>query len=443
MSSDRFQVHKNRDLFKGSFQLSGNQFLTEKRTAEQSESYGYMSGTASSKGRLNNFDWSAEGLIESSTQPSEEFYFGVPELFARLTDEDSEVQVSIGRQKRNWSHLDSELNLGLWQPQLRWDYLNPIQQGLTGVFFDYRIEKLTVSIFASPISLPDQGPQFKLEDGRFSSANRWFWQPQSRLLFAGNLSSLRYELDRPSVDKVIMNSSLGGMIQFDPSGPLYSQIAYAYKPMNQFFLGFECSNCIDPTLDGTALIHPMVVNHNLITWETGWLTENDHLMFSATSDRPLAPKIPEDWGGSNLDSLYVLGGSYSRKGYVLNRAATAGISYVRVFRDETNKINNDLTGQVESSSDRFLFEDLLSVSGQLQFFSTGKSSMALSTKYSYSFMEEGSWLSSKLTYTHNKIESFIGFDILGSQTDPLASRAGLFSRYRSNDRVFGGLGFVF
>src|SRR5690606_4020253 len=106
------QVSKSKGALSGSLSLTGNQFLTEKRTPEQSDAYGYLRGSLATQGRNGSFDWSASGLIESSSQPSEEFYFGVPELFARLTDDDSQVQVSVGRQKRTWSQLDSDLNLG-------------------------------------------------------------------------------------------------------------------------------------------------------------------------------------------------------------------------------------------------------------------------------------------------------------------------------------------
>jgi hypothetical protein len=37
----------------------------------------------------------------------------------------------------------------------------------------------------------------------------------------------------------------------------------------------------------------------------------------------------------------------------------------------------------------------------------------------------------------------LGVDILGADVDPSSSDAGLYSRYRSNDRVYGGMNYVF
>src|SRR5690606_14688182 len=123
--------------------------------------------------RKGNFDWATEFIFEGSVHQAEELYVGLPEMYARLTDDDNQVQVTIGRQRRNWSQLDQRIGLGIWQPQLRWDFLNPIQQGLTGAFFDMDVEPLHVTLFASPVFLPDQGPHFRLKNGRFESPNRW------------------------------------------------------------------------------------------------------------------------------------------------------------------------------------------------------------------------------------------------------------------------------
>jgi len=440
--SERF-VKSEKKVYAGNVGLKTTQFLSEKRSNSESETYGYFGGNFLFSDKKGNFDWSTELIFDLSLDNAREFYYGAPEMFVRLTDDDSQVKVSVGRQKRTWSQLDETLGLGVWQPQLRWDYLNPIQQGLTGAFFDMDLKGLELTLFASPLFLPDQGPQFQIEDGRFESANRWFWKPQNQIRLGADSSNLFYELETPKVEEIVMNPSLGGMMKVDPEGPLEVQLAYAYKPMNQLFVGFECSSCVDPvTGDGTARIHPKIVNHHVFTAESRWVREGDHFLFSWMVDRPNDPDIPKDWGGSELRSVSIPGVGYERKMSLFNYPMTFQTYYFQELKGERIG-DGDLSSEVESSSDRYSFDDLLSVSLLAKLRQLRSSSLELQTKYAYSFKEQGSWLSAQLTFQRDSLSTHIGFDILGSEQDPSAPGAGLFSRYRSNDRIYGGFGFVF
>lgn len=438
-------IQNREPVLEGSLKFTGSHFMTEQRTSFESENYGYIGAHLDYRDHSGNFDWASDLIFEGSVNEGEELYYGAPELFVRLTEDDNHVEVTIGRQKRSWSQLDQRFNLGVWQPQLRWDYLNPVQQGLTGAFFDMDVNPLHVTLFASPIFLPDQGPQFRLKDGRFESPSRWFWQPQTRLRLGEDSSNLFYELETPPVDKLVMNSSLGGMMEVDPVGPLHVQLAYAFKPMNQFFIGIECTGCVDPvTSDGTAKIHPLVVNHHVLTAESSWITEDDRLIFSWTVDRPVDPKIPNDWwAGTELRPIYIPGVIYERKLALFSKPITLGVDYFQEIKGGSPVGGGELSHSVESSSDRYSFDDLFSVSGSVRLLSTLRTSLNWSVRYSYSFKERGSWLNSRLSYRKENLESFVAFDVLGSETDPLSPDAGLFSRYRSNDRVYGGFGFVF
>ena len=442
---ERFITKSTRSPVKGNVRFTGSHFMTDKRSNTESENYGYLGGNFRYEDESGNFDWVADAIVEVSANEAEEFYVGAPELFVRLTDDDSEVQVTVGRQRRTWSEFDQRLALGIWQPQLRWDYLDPIQQGLTGAFFDLDVDALHMTLFASPIFLPDQGPQFRLNEGRFESPNRWFWQPQTRIRFANETSNLYYNLETPRVEEIVMNPSLGAMMQVDPEGPLFIRLAYAYKPMNQFFLGIECSGCVDPvTTDSTATVHPLVVNHHVLTMESSWIRESDRFLISWTMDRPVDPNIPADWwAGSELKPVSIPGVSYENNFLLFNKHMTLGADYFREISDGRSKGEDDLMRRVESSGDRYSFQDLLSLTGRVELYSGLKRKLHVTMKYAYSFEERGSWLNSRLSYTKDQVETFLGFDVLGSETDPLSSDAGLFSRYRTNDRVYTGVGYVF
>ncbi len=167
--------------------LQQNRYLGGVQHSAQSSNYTLLAADLNleheSKGLRAKFNPVGQGAFEYQ----DEFYFGVPEIYIEPKRLAPGFSMAVGRQKRHWSRLDEEFNLGIWQPQLRWDYLNPTQEGLTGLFFDLKVsESWKVTFFTSPLNIPDQGPQFKLREGQFESSNRWFVQPQSRLqLFNG------------------------------------------------------------------------------------------------------------------------------------------------------------------------------------------------------------------------------------------------------------------
>ena len=44
-------------------------------------------------------------------------------------------QIIFGRRLHLWSEAEEEWNLGIFQPQFRWNPIRPSQQGLTGLFW--------------------------------------------------------------------------------------------------------------------------------------------------------------------------------------------------------------------------------------------------------------------------------------------------------------------
>ena len=69
--------------------------------------------------------------------------------------------------------------------------------------------------------------------------------------------------------------------------------------------------------------------------------------------------------------------------------------------------------------------------------------LEMKTRYSYSMTEKGGWLSTSLDLSQRALTWSLGFDILGSDVDPDSPSAGLYTRYRANDRVYAGASYVF
>jgi hypothetical protein len=399
------------------------------------------------------FSYHANALAQGYAERQDEFYFGVPEFYLQPRRLAPGFSLTIGRQKRTWSKLDEQFSLGVWQPQLRWDYLRPVQQGLTGVFFDWTLSaQMRLTFFTSPMSLPDQGPQYRLDDGQFVSENRWFSPPQSRVqLFEGSTGDapLYFEIENPSEEDLVMHSSFGMGLRYDLSATVWSQLNYAYKPRNQIHLGLECSNCLllpgSTPAEVTVLIHPKIVNHHVATWELGFDRIEDRGWISVTGDFPQGSGMPAEYAEASLDSNVFVGGSYQvfvREWFRV--PAWIDYSYLRSFT-----VRRPLTGgvidsdEVRSSLDRYAFREVASVGFKFLLSQRRGRRLHLDARYLYSVPEQGGWISSQLDYRVGAMGFSFGFDFVGAQVDSDSSRAGLLSQYRANDRVSAGMTYVF
>jgi len=172
------------------------------------------------------------------------FYAIESPAFSNLNVQDLYYQhdvLAVGRKVYRWSLLDHTWQLGVIEPQYRSRSFLPIEQGLTGLFLDMPIRThettVTLHIFASPLFFPDQGPGYLLEDGRFIAQNPWFILPPTEAYVAttGVTDSLKYDVVIPSIDRIVLNSTFGGMLvlgDHNKSG-LYAQIGAFSKPNNQ------------------------------------------------------------------------------------------------------------------------------------------------------------------------------------------------------------------
>jgi hypothetical protein len=98
---------------------------------------------------------------------------------------------------------------------------------------------------------------------------------------------------------------------------------------------------------------------------------------------------------------------------------------------------------VESSLDRYPYQEVAAAELNWTMTKRSKNKILWRTRYNYSIPERGSWLSSQVEVSRRQWSWNLGFDILGADVDPQSSEAGLFSRYGANDRVTGGVNYVF
>lgn len=433
------------------FQLLQSQYLSESQGDLQTQSYtslGVRTKFASEQTRTNRWGVDAMGL--GSIDGTEQAYFAAPEAyFATQFSRYSKFSLVLGRYKTTWSKFDDEWRLGIWQPYVRWDYLHPTAQGLTGMFLFLGDKRVSVKGFATPVFLPDQGPQFTVENGEFHSSNRWFRQPRNNHSAFGEERRLNYELKKPSEEDVILHSGFGLSVLAgnEESGP-WLRMAVANKPINQFHLGIDGFHSVAPQnrlFESTAVVHPKVVRHSIVTIEAGLQGEDLGGWVSLTEERPQESNMPEEWAEASLYPSRFWGVTVAQRlpwqGF---RQHFVKYMYMSLNEELPTNQQERLTDNVESSLGRYPYKSVAGLEWTAPFLNSVRHRLDLGLRYLYSIPEQGGLLSAQATYQVEKdLRWNLGFDIIGANVSDDSSDAGLMSRYRHNDRVIGGVTYVF
>jgi len=431
----------------GSLSLSRSNYLSESPTLNQRGDFSYVGADLqqSIENNQSKFVLKANGLFAPGSET--ERYYAVPEFYYQIGNQDPDVTqkrtFSIGRKIETWSEFDDQWKLGLWQPLARWDYIRPETQGLVGLFFDVKANSLIrLTAAYTPLFVPDQGPGFKLKDGQFQSDNRWFLAPHQNIELNGVQSPTFYTIDRPQTWDVV--NQQGGAVKIEAGDfgqGTWVRASYANMPSNQLHLGIDPGQSVNET---SLVIHPMVVRHEVATLESGFRWEKSAVMASYTIDNPAKPDLPAIWEESTLRKTRFLGLSYEHKlplGEIKQSIIKA--HYLKRWddSDRTSATPGVVGDQVETSLDRFPYEEMLGLEWSARLWNTVRRDLRLGFKYLYSIPEKGALLTSFMNYKADRFWQFnLGFDVIGA---PGAGTRGLMGRYRSNDRVMAGVSYVF
>jgi hypothetical protein len=181
------------------------------------------------------------------------------------------------------------------------------------------------------------------------------------------------------------------------------------------------------------------------TLESGFDRADDRGWISLTGDIPNSSNFSSDFVESPLDSLLIMGASYQHYIYSwLGLPSWLKYSYAKVLTLQAkNKRGLVEADGVHSSLDRYPYHEVAAVEWKMTLRQKAKDRLELKNRYHYSLPEKGGWLASAMDWSQGSLTWTVGVDILGSEVNPNSAEAGLFTRYRNNDRVFGGVSYVF
>jgi len=374
-----------------------------------------------------------------------------PEVYLQARQSDVRffpAEVTFGRKKEPWSQLDEDWQLGIWQPLFRWDYLRPESQGLTGFFLTWKAEGAEIGFFWSPLFLPEQGPSFQIVEGRIDSRSPWFSEPANSAVLFSQPTPIQYTVATPAVSDVIEQNSFG--LRFtvgdaDKVG-IYSRGSYAYKPRNSLSLPFEAPLITTPTNQTVQVtVYPQVERHHLGAFDLGVQSELVGVSLAALAEFPENKRVDANLNRQELDPQILISPTI-RTQFWRERSwgPRVSLSYLHQNGGETTEL-----GPVVEISRGEVFGPRLSwtraIQVQIESVLIQKEVSSLNFKFRWleDFDQRGSLVSTELRWKAlSHLQLMLAGDVLGSRA---ASRdqSGLINRYRGNDRIIGGVAYVF
>lgn len=393
-----------------------------------------------SEGEKKRFLYKATGSVQYG-QTEQGAYFDVRDLYAGFKVNNN-LEVSSGRRAQNWSEAESIWRTGQWEPRAFHDKIKAEELGLFGVFANYNREHFSAVVYASPVYVPEFGPNSTITDGQFVSKNPWFAVPPAEIMWNEKLLPVRYSVNTPTVAEAVVRPSYGASVT-GTYQDTFVRVSLADKPMNQIFLALPV---VVRTLDNQQYldvnVQPQFRRHRLWTLETGVKKEEGwQALASVTYDDPEKQKqFPDTWISqdirNSLMQVYSLGYNWSK--------TQVAFSYLHLDGGDTRDQGEQATN-TSLFERRFQYQRAYRLSAaQRRIKGIGRSS-DLQGSATYDEMQRGAVFSlAFVTQWDSRWSSMLQGDLLGLRDlQPARTNDGFVSSYRANDRVGVGVSYVF
>lgn len=374
-------------------------------------------------------------------------YVNIPEFYFGSGGRPQHFLVHGGRKKEDWSRLDETWKLGLFQPRFRWDYFDPEVVGLSGMFFTTKASEFRFMAFATPLFIPEQGAPFDQQNGQFVSAHPFFSPPPRTMKVFGETTPLRYDVQIPALEKIVLNPAGGGLVSWGLDTGPWIKAGYAYKPMNQLPIGYDGYLYI-PTNEVQVKIEPRVTYHHIGSFEGGYHGENADAWLGVLGELPEEQNVPTNYTIQNFGPALAVspnvGYRFSGDGPATHRMDFGAIQTFGGVRDDSGSLAAPGQQIVES---RYQYRTAVMGQWRLPLYAAGRKALSLKSRAIYDFSVQGTLLSGELKYTaNNRWAVALGADVIGSgraKSNQGQGGAEFFNLYRANDRVRGSIAYAF
>ena len=360
----------------------------------------------------------------------------------------SSIKVYAGRKREAWSQLDTYWTLGIVEPLNRFDSLRPTEQGLSGLFGQFTWSHIQLVLFGSPVFIPEQGPNYELNDGQFSTSNAWFSEPTNHVKLISQSTTLKYQINTPTVGSVITHASGGFVLRAgDLVGPGWLfQVGYAKKPRNQLSLPFTGVLVTDANNPFASItLSPQVAYHNIATTEINYKTETMDLGLSFLADISDPEPIPTGLVWQTFDPEFLLSPNLQ---FRLNKSdrftSLVRFSSLTTFGGDAHLVtSSDLTVAQNPFGARLMYRQAASFELRGKYAESHGWIIDSGIRWIEEYSEQGTVVMSDVRFIAPRNWQFgLYVDLLGSRL-PENENPGFISKFRDNDRVGGKLTYIF
>ena len=365
-------------------------------------------------------------------------YLNISELYFQNKQSEHE-RLFIGRKILNWSELDTRWNLGLWQPLFQWNPLNPEQQGLTGLFWQAEREKYAITVFASPIFIPNQGPAFEIVNGQFVQGNPWFRRPPESVQIFSETTQVDYKFEKPNESQVVFQASYGARLTFGIADNATIQLSYMYKPSNELALGY--SGVLDTsTLHGVVDLKPQVFYHTLSGLDYSQKFEHFRYGLSGVVDRPQKDlNFDPQWTHPEFSDAYLIGPfiEFTWPGI------TFALESLNIYGGEIHEVGDMASSDRAPLTMIYPFQQAVKASLETRFRLRGTQRLSSKLSYTISDKNDFEYLEWNTNYRFSSLWSIYSELELVRAGDLTAGNQNEIAQYRNDDRFMLGVSYVF
>lgn len=360
-----------------------------------------------------------------------EFY-----LAPKLSDT---TQFYFGRKLHGWSSVDRNWELGLFEPTFQWNPLNPQSQGLTGLFWGMDEENFGFMTFASALFIPDQGPSFEVQNGKFENGNPWFRRPPPTVEINGVMTPVNYQLDIPEMSDVIFRQSFAGQLRLgsQTEGP-QMRAALATKPSNQIAKSYSYA-LLTETKTGEVKVKPLVYTHTIYSADFLYQHQYVNLGLGFVYDQPEKIKIENDYTYPEIQSAQL----YSPYVEAKYKTYRLGYQFLTVRGGKVNDIGSDASENQASFTYRYPYREASELYFSIRQRLSSKQRIDSRFSYLWSQLNEFSIIKWNSLWTINSMWAInLELSLVEAQSDSAENPNAIY-QFRNNDRMLLGVSYVF
>jgi hypothetical protein len=207
------KVTKTESILTGDFGLQTNQLLEGVGDVVGNEYFGDLNINYKS---ANDSNTRKEFDLKTRVNDQEQLMFSITQAHAEFNFDSS--QLVIGRKNLSWSMVDEKWGLGKVNNRENFDYLEPGQEGLTGILYKTKIGAgFSLDVFGSFVYIPELNPGMKInqDEGTIECQNPWCTAPDSSAPVEGKNIPIYYNVNYPTIEEVVLRQSFGMNLKFN------------------------------------------------------------------------------------------------------------------------------------------------------------------------------------------------------------------------------------